>query len=204
MQSARMSEIGPSNFTLKITDHKRRMPLKDKISLGPIEKYTIYNRFPYKLMLHILLLILMSILVSTVVSDSQSQLRAQQFVWYSKFILNDEDDDPVPVMDDFNREKRFFTVDDLKEFVNTSLNNYQDMKDDPDNEFEEYVIAEDEKPQLFTITLNTQTQDPAAVNLTYNDETKEWSDPFDKDDVEFKQWLANVGSFKISYKNIKV
>ena len=44
------------------------MPLKDKISLGPIEKYTIYNRFPYKMMLHILLLILMSILVSTLVS----------------------------------------------------------------------------------------------------------------------------------------
>ena len=45
-------------------DHQRRMPLKDKISLGPIEKYTIYNRFPYKLTLHILLVILTSTLVS--------------------------------------------------------------------------------------------------------------------------------------------
>lgn len=122
------------------------MPLKDKISLGPIEKYTIYNRFPYKLMLHILLLILMSILVSTVVSESQSQLRAQQFVWYSKFILNDDDDDPVPVMDDFNREKRFFTVNDLKEFVKKSLDNYSAMRDDPDNEFEEYNITDDNHP----------------------------------------------------------
>ena len=34
------------------------MTLKDKISLGPIEKYTIYNRFPFKLTLHILLVIL--------------------------------------------------------------------------------------------------------------------------------------------------
>ena len=41
----------------------RRMPLKDKISLGPIEKYTIYNRFPYKLTLHILLLVLMSLTI---------------------------------------------------------------------------------------------------------------------------------------------
>jgi hypothetical protein len=48
-----------------VFDHLRRMPLKDKISLGPIEKYTIYNRFPYKLTLHILLLVLTSVLVST-------------------------------------------------------------------------------------------------------------------------------------------
>ena len=51
--------------TNNLGDHKRRMPLKDKISLGPIEKYTIYNRFPYKFVIHILLLIMMSVLVST-------------------------------------------------------------------------------------------------------------------------------------------
>lgn len=90
-------------------DHDRKMPLKDKISLGPIEKYTIYNRFPYKLVLHIILLILTSTIVSVSVQKSQSQLRAQQYVWYKKFILNDDGDD-VPVFDDFNREKRYFTI----------------------------------------------------------------------------------------------
>lgn len=45
-------------------EHVRKMPLKDKISLGPIEKYTIYNRFPYKLSLHIMLLVLTSLIVS--------------------------------------------------------------------------------------------------------------------------------------------
>jgi len=39
------------------------MPLKDKISLGPIEKYTIYNRFPYKFMMHIILLTLMTVAI---------------------------------------------------------------------------------------------------------------------------------------------
>jgi hypothetical protein len=78
------------------------MPLKDKISLGPIEKYTIYNRFPYKLLLHIMLLIMTSLIMSVSVSPSQNQLRAQQYVWYKKFLLNGEDED-VPVMDDFNR-----------------------------------------------------------------------------------------------------
>ena len=56
--------------------HERKMPLKDKISLGPIEKYTLYNRFPYKLTLHIMLLILTSLLILVSVQKNQSYLRS--------------------------------------------------------------------------------------------------------------------------------
>jgi hypothetical protein len=103
--------------------HERKMPLKDKISLGPIDKYVIYNRFPFKLTLHIILLILTSLIVSTNVQQNQAQLRAQQFVWYKKFLLNQDGED-VPTMDDFNRQKRLFTVKQLQTFVNTALTNY--------------------------------------------------------------------------------
>ena len=41
-------------------------------------------------------------------------------------------------MDDFNRAKRLFTIDDLQTFTNTSLNNYYGMFDDVDQEFEDY------------------------------------------------------------------
>lgn len=51
------------------------MPLKDKISLGPIDKYTIYNRFPYKLTMHILLLILTSLIFWVSVTRNQAILR---------------------------------------------------------------------------------------------------------------------------------
>lgn len=57
-------------------------------------------------------------------------------MWYKKFLLNGEDEE-VPTMDDFNREKRFFTVNEVKEFANTSLNNYYGMKESAD-EFEDY------------------------------------------------------------------
>ena len=56
-----MSEVDGVGIEDKLLGDERSMPLKDKISLGPIEKYTIYNRFPYKLTLHILLLLLMSL-----------------------------------------------------------------------------------------------------------------------------------------------
>jgi hypothetical protein len=55
-----------------LMEHQRRMPLKDKISLGPIEKYTIYNRFPTKLILNIALLVLTSLMVSVSVQSNQA------------------------------------------------------------------------------------------------------------------------------------
>jgi hypothetical protein len=33
----------------------KEIPIGDKIMLGPIEKYTYYNKFPYKMVIHILL-----------------------------------------------------------------------------------------------------------------------------------------------------
>ena len=48
------------------------MPLKDRISLGPLEKYTIYNRFPYKMMLHLLLAMLMTTTIFIQVQTNQA------------------------------------------------------------------------------------------------------------------------------------
>lgn len=153
-RNSRFESFGPSVAgSTKMGGHKRRMPLKDRISLGPLEKYTIYNRFPYKLMLHILLLIVMSVLVSSTVQSSQSQLRAQQFVWYKKFLLNTGDED-VPVMDDFNREKRLFSVNEVKDFVGVSMENYYNMRDASDDEFEDYKL--NNNARLFVISMDSK------------------------------------------------
>jgi len=37
------------------------IPIKDKINLGPIEKYIKYDKFPIKLTLHLLLLLFITI-----------------------------------------------------------------------------------------------------------------------------------------------
>jgi hypothetical protein len=56
------------------------------------------------------------------------------------------DIDDVPVNDDFNREKRIFTIGDeeggLRNFVVTTLDNYYAMRDEGEKEFEEYNITE--------------------------------------------------------------
>ena len=37
---------------------KKDMPLKDNLFLSPIEKYKFYGRFPWKMVIHLLLVIL--------------------------------------------------------------------------------------------------------------------------------------------------
>jgi hypothetical protein len=48
-------------------------------------------------------------------------------------------------MDDFNREHRIFTISELREFMNDTLNNYYDMFDDEGEEveFENYSKSRD-------------------------------------------------------------
>lgn len=60
-------------------------------------------------------------------------------MFYKKFLLNAPDDE-VPVSDDFNREKRFFSVKDLKKFSITSLDNYYAMNMNA-TEFENYNLT---------------------------------------------------------------
>ncbi len=46
------NSINPRN-----TNNSVEIPLKDSLFLSPIEKYKIYGRFPWKLIIHILLVI---------------------------------------------------------------------------------------------------------------------------------------------------
>ena len=52
------------------------------------------------------------------------------------------DDDPVPTMGDFNRERRFFTVGEVTKFATTSLENYYSLRDKAEDEFEDYDILD--------------------------------------------------------------
>ena len=55
----------------------------------------------------------------------------------------ESEDDPVPTMGDFNRERRFFTVSEVLAFADKSLENYYNLKDNAEDEFEDYVLSDE-------------------------------------------------------------
>ena len=52
-------------------------------------------------------------------------------------------------MDDFERERRFFTTKDLKDFVKQSLTNYYEMFEDGNDEFQ--IYEKNSIVEMFTI-----------------------------------------------------
>ena len=51
------------------------------------------------------------------------------------------DDDAVPTMGDFNRERRFFRISEVIEFATTSIEKYEALVSNKDDEFEDYKLA---------------------------------------------------------------
>ena len=66
-------------------------------------------------------------------------------------------------MDDFNREKRFFTISDLKEFMTTCLNNYYSMNNS-NEEFENYN-TKNNNATLWRINMDPTQQDSKKNSL---------------------------------------
>ena len=75
-------------------------------------------------------------------------------------------------MDDFNREKRWFTIGEVKEFAEISLNNYYQMNQSAE-EFENYDVTRN--ASLFILSLNPDDQTGSADMLTF-DESKIWNE----------------------------
>ena len=87
-----------------------RIPLKDKIQLGPIAKYRKYNRFPWKMLLHIVIVMLATLQVIMIINSSGSYSRRFEKSFYFLFM-----DSEVDYTDkDFPRLKAFFAVPDLR------------------------------------------------------------------------------------------
>ena len=57
-----MGKVGASNRK------KNTITLKDKIVLGPIDRYKKYNHFPWKFIMHLILIAITSMQVLTIVS----------------------------------------------------------------------------------------------------------------------------------------
>jgi hypothetical protein len=110
------------------------------------------------------------------------------------------DDEEVPVMDDFNREKRLFTVSELKDFVNTTLVNYFGMENST-NEFEDYTL--EHNATMFVVSQDPKQQNSTLIHI-HNEPDIFWGYPFNLSDTELKSWIRDVQEFQILFKNIKI
>ena len=100
------------------------IPYKDKVYLTPTEKYRIYGRFPFRLILDLALAILSTIQIIMINSPTTEYGKAVERFFYDLFLQNDNVDDR-----EFPRTKYIYKLDELIKFVRDSKDNYLKIKE---------------------------------------------------------------------------
>ena len=101
-----------------------QMTLYDKLTLGPLDKYLKYNRFPYKLMLSVALVLMTSFQVLVTVESRTAYSRSQDRLFHKLFLGADGLEDT-----DRTRIKFLFSAEEAREFMTESVSNYFSMNE---------------------------------------------------------------------------
>jgi len=101
---------------------KKDIPLRDRIILGPIDKYIIYDRFPWKFVMHILLILFTTLQVLYIFNTMTFYSGNQNATWEQLFLGGTDLDEDGPY--------QIFTVDDLTIFMQQTVDQYYEIGSD--------------------------------------------------------------------------
>lgn len=129
---------------------------------------------------------------------------------------NMDGDDPVPTMGDFNRERRFFRISEVMDFAKASIEKYEALSTEGQDEFEDYQLAtienkatgkvEIKAAQFFAIKMNgdQQNAEDLLVNMKKPEGDEAWPEPLGLTPEGFKNWLKDIKEFQIQYNDITI
>lgn len=107
---------------MKGEENRNMFDYNEAIAMNPIEKYEKLGRFPYKMIVHILLVIFTTFQVVLIVGETNKISRSQERLFYNMFI---DDSDKRSL--DYDRMTYLFSVDDVREHVRTSIKNFYSL-----------------------------------------------------------------------------
>lgn len=173
-------------------DKYKVLPIEESEQLSPIEKYRAFGKFPFLLLLNILLVIFSTIQILIVINTSTNYKRRQERILYKKF-LNNEDQET-----ETNRFYYIHSLNELKEFLKLSVQNYYNFSH---NNIEIVKIFKN-TPVLevnyikdsFEKTPILDMNEYKTVNLTNSD-----YGPFSFDNEKLRNYLKNIDLFIVKY-----
>ena len=74
----------------RVVAEEDELPVNDELFLSPIQKYKIYGKFPYKMVIHSLLVICTSLQVLLLLSTNTNYTRAQERLFYDAFVTESD------------------------------------------------------------------------------------------------------------------
>ena len=157
--------------------------------LNPIQKYSIYNQFPYGLLIHIGLIIFTSFEILTLNTSFQ---RTQKHLIYQYFM--DKEEDKLDF--DYKKQKYLFSIEDIRNMLNQSLTNYYNIINSVEN-----IIYENRKNTTnhYIIWKNLRNKKGSnSTNHTIYYLKENDFGPFNNK-KDSKNFIQNISYFNVNY-----
>ena len=97
--------------------------LKDRLYMAPLKKYEIYGKFPWKLIIQILLITFTTCQTILVVNQSQTYSYSQYTLWNMLFLNEDVQSSDTTITNTYN----IFSANSLKTYISKTVNTYFDV-----------------------------------------------------------------------------
>ena len=161
---------------------------EDQLFFSPIAKFAIYNRFPFNLIIHFLLVIGTTYQLMII---NTTYLRSQERSLYNIFI-----DDSDRTQFEFKRYKYLYTLDDIKTHLRQSIDNYYDMEK---QSFERMTYHHTEHPIPFISANFIKSINGKNRSLTYLYPLNETSLGVFDDEDKAKEFIKHINSFQVNF-----
>lgn len=178
-------------------EHKEsliEMDFIEKITLSPFEKYVRFNRFPWKFVLHLLLIALCTYQALRIVSIQDKHTRIQEQVFSTIYLQDDDGSSSFP----------FYSLTDYADAFFSVVNNTLSLND----VLLQYSLIDDVQYQLqvYYTHITPDNQDKMVVNGTNADYLQQLQDTLgiNPDDVAgFKTFLQGVENMELRISGLK-
>ena len=106
----------------RVVAEEDELPVNDELFLSPIQKYKIYGKFPYKMVIHSLLVICTSLQVLLLLSTNTNYTRAQERLFYDAFVTESD-----KTTYDIPRFKHLLTVGEFQNHFIRSIEKFYEL-----------------------------------------------------------------------------
>ena len=185
---------------------KKEIPPEDKIVLSPLDQYVIYGKFPYFMIIHIVLLVLNTLQVTIILSGFNEYFRAQE-----KSFINALISESPKEARDYPKVKYLYTIQELKEHIKDSVEKMRNIGQTFFNNITyvhengtEYEAGFFKMEVEYKSNLTEMKQEDYNITLkkTYSISEDDLG-PFSSEEEDIKKYIDSIYLFSIEY-NLKI
>ena len=153
--------------------------------LNPLEKYAIFNKFPFVLLVHLFLVCFTLFQLITLSNDNEIGRNFKHFLYEFFLPLNDDNDEKEKTDYTYQQHLYIYNIEDLIKIVNQTLDTYYNIENIALENITQMYKINDETPQPPKMILDYRRakEFPKNVSLTF-DLTMEDFGPFN-DTISF-------------------